>query len=123
MEMSRLCDYSVEEIKKELVYVASKAAEESGACVVLKDARTVVALPDGRSFLNLSGCSALSTAGSGDVLAGMITTLTMQHPDLPVPPQALAVYIHGKCGEMAAEKYSAASATAGDLLEFIHRFL
>jgi NAD(P)H-hydrate epimerase len=122
-EMSRLCEYSVSEIKAEPVYVAQRTAEACGACVVLKDARTVTAFPDGRCFLNRSGCSALATAGSGDVLAGMITALTLLFTDLPVPAQVLAVYIHGKIGERAREKYSAAAVTAGNLLEFICEFL
>jgi NAD(P)H-hydrate repair Nnr-like enzyme with NAD(P)H-hydrate dehydratase domain len=53
----------------------------------------------------------------------MITALTLLFPDLPVPAQVLAVYIHGKIGERAREKYSAAAVTAGNLLEFICEFL
>ena len=49
--------------------------------------------------------------------------VTLQHGEYTGVAAALGVYIHGKCGERASEKYSEASATAGNILEFIHEFL
>jgi hydroxyethylthiazole kinase-like uncharacterized protein yjeF len=122
-EMSRLTGIAPSDIKSSAVTIAQHAAEEVRNTVVLKDAATVTALSNGSCFLNRSGNSALSTAGSGDVLTGIIAGLTAQHGDYTGVAAALAVYIHGKCGERASEKYSEASATAGNILEFIHEFL
>lgn len=123
-EMSRLTGISIPDIRSNIITVARRAAQEMNRTVVLKDARTVTALPDGRCFLNTSGCSALSTAGTGDVLAGITAAFVCLYGklDLPVPPEAIAVYIHGKCGEKAAEKYSESSVRASDLLEFLSGF-
>ncbi|MGO5313592.1 NAD(P)H-hydrate dehydratase [Bilifractor sp. LCP21S3_A7] len=122
-EMSRLTGIAPSDIKSSAVSIARHAAEEVRNTVVLKDAATITALPNGSCFLNRSGNSALSTAGSGDVLTGIIAGLTAQHGDYTGVAAALGVYIHGKCGERASEKYSEASATAGNILEFIHEFL
>ena len=122
-EMSRLTGIAPSDIKSSAISIARHAAAEVQNTVVLKDAATVTALPNGSCFLNRSGNSALSTAGSGDVLTGMIAGLTAQHREYTGIAAALAVYIHGKCGERASEKYSEASATAGNILEFIHEFL
>lgn len=123
-EMSRLTGISIPDIRNNIITVARRAAQEMNRTIVLKDARTVTALPDGRCFLNTSGCSALSTAGTGDVLAGITAAFVCLYGslDLPVPPEALAVYIHGKCGEKAAEKYSESSVMASDLLEFLPNY-
>ena len=90
---------------------------------ILKDARSVTALPDGRCYLNLSGNSGLATAGSGDVLSGIAAGLAAQYPQLPVPPAALAAYVHGLCGESASSKYSENSMTARNVLEAIPEYL
>ena len=70
-----------------------------------------------------SGTSALATAGSGDVLAGITAGLLAQDRELPVPAAALAAYVHGLCGRQAAGKRSEASVNAGDLLDEIGEFL
>ncbi|MGN0361372.1 MAG: NAD(P)H-hydrate dehydratase [Bilifractor sp.] len=122
-EMSRLTGIAPADIKASAISIARRAAEEVRNTVVLKDAATVTALPNGSCFLNRSGNSALSTAGSGDVLTGMIAGLTAQYPEYTGLVTALAVYIHGKCGERASEEYSEASATADNILDFIHEFI
>ncbi len=124
-EMSRLSGIDIRDIKAHLVSVAENAAEEMKRTVILKDARTVTACPDGTCWLNTSGCSALATAGSGDVLAGMVTAFTWLYRDahLPVPPEALAVWIHGRCGEDAAAVSSESSVRASDLFAFLPAYL
>ncbi len=78
---------------------ASALAEAMRAVVVLKGPQTVVASPDGRRSFNSSGCPALATAGSGDVLAGIIGALLAGSPDRPFEMAQLGVFLHGLAGE------------------------
>jgi hydroxyethylthiazole kinase-like uncharacterized protein yjeF len=91
---------------------ARRAARESGATVLLKGFATVVAEPSGRCYLNPIGAPALATAGSGDVLAGLVGSLlaTGAEPGLAA---ASAAYLHAAAGVRAA---AAGPVVAGDLL-------
>ncbi|MCB1562282.1 MAG: NAD(P)H-hydrate dehydratase [Alphaproteobacteria bacterium] len=75
---------------------AKAASEKTGAVIVLKGADTVIAGPDGRCVVNTHASPALATAGSGDVLAGMITGLLAQGM-APFEASCAAVWIHGEC--------------------------
>ncbi len=93
-------------------------AEAYGCIVVLKGHRTVTALPDGRAFLNTTGGPAMAKAGSGDVLAGMITALLGQGVE-PWRAAVTAVYLHGLAGDLCAEALGEYSVTATDLISAI----
>ena len=93
-------------------------AEAYGCIVVLKGHRTVTALPDGRAFLNTTGGPAMAKAGSGDVLAGMITALLGQGIE-PWRAAVTAVYLHGLAGDLCAEALGEYSVTASDLIDAI----
>lgn len=120
-EMARLTGKSISELKQDLPAAAADFAEKFHTVCVLKDARTVVASPEGTVFVNSSGCSALATAGSGDVLAGILASLLVQQKNSgnPRPTEqtaAAAVFLHGLLGEQAARQKGEASVLAGDLI-------
>lgn len=86
--------------------------------VCLKGANTAVALPDGTIHFNSSGNAGMATAGSGDVLTGIITALLAQGYT-PKEAAILGVYQHGVAGDCAAEKFGMTSMIASDIIENI----
>jgi len=89
---------------------------------VMKGAPTVVAAPDGRVSVNPTGTPALATAGTGDVLSGLLTALLAQ--GLAAYDAArLAVYVHGRAGELAAAEIGVPGVIAGDLPDRLPRAL
>src|SRR3569833_2975719 len=77
-ELSRLLDCSVQEIQEDRIKAASRAAEKFGCVVVLKGAHSIVASPQGDLFINPTGNAGMASAGSGDVLSGIIGGLLAQ---------------------------------------------
>lgn len=114
-EMSRLCKESVAYIKEHSIDVAEEFARDFSVHCVLKDATTITTVPFADTFLNMTGNHAMATAGSGDVLSGMIAGLSAQGLKLS-EAAPLAVWLHGKAGDMAAKELSAYAVTATDLL-------
>jgi len=92
-------------------------AEQTGAVTLLKGSRTVIAQPGGRLLVNVTGSPALATAGTGDVLTGMIGGL-LARGVLPLESAAAAAYLHGLAGVFAGRDL-AEGALAGDVLERI----
>lgn len=120
-EMSRLTGKSIQDLKKDPCAAALEFAKKYQVICVLKDARTVTASPEGRIYINTSGSSALATAGSGDVLAGLIASFLVQQKksESPAPADqtvAAAVFLHGLLGERAGAKNTESYVTAGDLI-------
>jgi hydroxyethylthiazole kinase-like uncharacterized protein yjeF len=89
--------------------------------IVLKGAYTVVATPGGELHFNSTGNPGMATAGSGDVLTGVITSLLSQGYE-PLKAAILGVYVHGYAGDAAALKLSGASLMATDIIESIPSF-
>ena len=121
-EMARLTGKSAADIKNDLVTSAREISMLTGATCVLKDARTVTALPDGGIFFNNTGNSGMATAGSGDVLAGILGSLIVQGTD-PGYAAAAAVVLHGAAGDEAAAEQGRRFMTAGDIVTGIRTVL
>jgi ADP-dependent NAD(P)H-hydrate dehydratase / NAD(P)H-hydrate epimerase len=86
--------------------------------IVLKGANTAVCFPDGNIYFNSTGNPGMATAGSGDVLTGLITGLLAQGYS-PGIAAVLGVYIHGLAGDIAAKKTGVEALLAGDIIENI----
>ncbi|MDR0322180.1 MAG: NAD(P)H-hydrate dehydratase [Treponema sp.] len=117
-EMSRLTGRSVSDILDNTIDTAVGFSKEFNVITLLKDAHTIIANPDGRFFINTTGNNALSKAGTGDVLTGMIGGFIAQGLDV-FSAGALGAYIHGKSGEAAAVQKSSYSVLASDLIDNI----
>lgn len=119
-EMARLQGVTVSYIQDHLVESAEEFARTYHLICVLKDARTITAIPYERTYVNLSGNNGMATGGSGDVLTGVIAGLIAQgaKPELAAP---LGVYVHGLAGDAAAEKDGHYSLMAQALLEAMPR--
>ena len=121
-EMSRLCGMSIPEIQNNLISVAGEFAKKYQVVTVLKDARTVISLPEGFFYINTSGNNGMATGGSGDVLTGVIGSFLGQKMDVK-KAAPLSVFIHGMAGDVTAERYGKAGLMASDLIEGIREVL
>jgi len=115
-EMARLTGLSVAQIVGSPVETAQKFSQETGTVVLLKGATTVVCHPDGRLYFNTTGNSGMATAGSGDVLTGIIAGFIAQGYG-PFEAAVLGAFVHGYAGDLAADAYGQAGMVAGDILE------
>lgn len=115
-EMGRLTKDSVSYIQTKLIESAEEFARQYNVICVLKDERTVVSIPYGQTYLNLSGNSGMATAGSGDVLAGIIGGLMAQglSGEIATP---LAAYLHGRAGDCILKETGRYGMMASDLIE------
>ena len=117
LELARLCELKSDEAKNNLDTLAKKIANEYGIITVLKDSSTRVS--DGTDlYVNNSGNSSLSTAGTGDILSGMIASLVINE-EYPFRGVNTAVFLHGKAGELAGKDLTSYCVTARDVLDYI----
>ena len=101
-EMARLTGLTIAEIQSKRLEVARQFAREHELIVVLKGHRTLIAAPDGTVWANSTGNPGMATGGTGDVLTGIVAGLIAQHPKQALLATALAVYLHGLAGDLAA---------------------
>ncbi|MDQ2841208.1 MAG: NAD(P)H-hydrate dehydratase [Acidobacteriota bacterium] len=118
-EMGRLVDKSVKDVQADRLGMAQHLAATSGATVVLKGDRTVIVFPDGEAWINPTGSPSMATGGTGDVLTGLIAGMIAQHPNDWKRAVIAAVWLHGRCGELGAEKWGEEAMLATDLLDFL----
>ncbi|MFC2048149.1 NAD(P)H-hydrate dehydratase [Chloroflexota bacterium] len=117
-EMARLADVSIDEVQSDRVGMAKKMAQEWHKTIVLKGAYTVVATPDGQSRISLAANPGLASAGTGDVLTGVIAGLVAQGLSL-FDAATCGVYLHGEAGEVVKERLGDAGMIATDLLSVL----
>lgn len=117
-EMAALLGTTVTQVQSNRLETARSFAIEHNVVVVLKGAGTVVAVPDGAAYINTTGTPGMATGGTGDVLSGMIGGLLAQNLSQSEAARA-AVYLHGRAGELAAQKLGEAAMIAGDVADNI----
>lgn len=124
-EMARLIRADGQEEADALAYVkqnmeqtAKSAASEYGVITVLKDARTIVAAGEEKTYINITGNNGMSKGGSGDVLSGVIGGLIAQGMK-PKEAAKAGVYLHGRAGNLAKESCGSYSMIARDILHYI----
>lgn len=103
-------------VEQDRINSARSFAEDTGTYLVLKGVPTVISEPEGRTFLNTTGNPGMATAGSGDVLTGVIAAFLGQGLN-PIDAALLGVYLHGLSGDIAASKRGMHSLTASDIIE------
>lgn len=117
-EMARLLDISPRDIQNNRIEAAQKTAQAYRTHILLKGDRSLISDPDGNTFINPTGNPGMATAGSGDVLGGLIAGFIAQGLSLTKAACAGA-YIHGLAGDFAARDMGELSMIAGDILEQI----
>lgn len=126
LEASRLCGRSVSELEENRVSASYALAGETGAVCVLKSHKTCVSDGSPEIYVNNSGNSGMATAGSGDVLAGIIGGILAQNRNSTLTlteAAALGVYIHGLAGDIAASALGEYSLMASDIIDALPRVM
>ncbi len=117
-EMSRLACMEIDRVQHTRWMLALEKAALWDSVVVLKGAHTVIALPGGELFVNPTGNPALSTAGTGDVLTGLITALAAQGL-APEEAAVCGVYLHGLAADICAARRGPRGIIAEDVSHYI----
>jgi hydroxyethylthiazole kinase-like uncharacterized protein yjeF len=121
-EMSRIAGLTAKEINSSRITVAQDYAQKNNLVLVLKGAPTVTAEPGGQVFINSTGNPGMASAGTGDVLTGIISALLAQGLSSSDAAKGGA-YLHGLAGDCAAREKTEAALIAGDIIEKIPEVL
>lgn len=117
-EMARLCRLSTPDVQADRIGLARKFASEWDVILILKGARTVIALPDGKAFINPTGNPGMASGGMGDVLTGMVSGFLAQGFS-PEAASLAGVYIHGLCADVLSKQKGAFGFLARDMIKAI----
>ena len=117
-EMAHLLGISVKDVQNNRKKVAKEFALRYNTILVLKGHQTIVASPEGKIYINKTGNPGMATAGSGDVLAGVLAAFLGQGI-AAYQAACLAVYTHGLAGDMAARDMTEVSLIASDIIEYL----
>jgi len=105
-------------IERDRVTTAVSFSKETGAYLVLKGSPTIISEPGGRTFINTTGNPGMATAGTGDILTGIVAAFLSQGLN-PLDASVLGVYLHGLAGDIAASEKGMHSLIATDVIEKI----
>ncbi len=119
-EFARLLNLPTREVVKRKLELVPQFVTEYGVYLVLKSYRTLTATPEGRVYINSTGNPGMATAGSGDVLSGMVASMIIQEKNL-LEAVLAAVYIHGLSGDLGAQKLGEKTLIAGDIIRELPR--
>jgi len=117
-EAARMLKRKTSDINQDRLSSAVELAAQTGAITVLKGAGSIVATPEGKTYINTTGNPGMATGGSGDVLTGVIAALAGQR----IGPEAAAktgVYLHGMAGDLAAEQKGEYGLIASDIADMV----
>lgn len=117
-EAANLLHVKASDINKDRLGSAVELATATGAVTVLKGARSIVATPEGKTYINITGNPGMATGGSGDVLTGVITALLGQGLDCDAAA-AVGVYIHGLAGDIKAVQIGEYGLIASDIADML----
>ena len=121
-ELARLLGCDSSEVEARRLESVRSAASQAGAIVVLKGDDTIVADPDGRAAISRGGAPALATAGTGDVLSGVIGAYLAKRMD-PFHAACAGVFVHAGAGRIAAQEIGPEGVIARDVIEALPRAL
>ncbi|MDL2300769.1 NAD(P)H-hydrate dehydratase [Lachnospiraceae bacterium OttesenSCG-928-D06] len=119
-ELSRLTRLPMEQLKEQHIKSACDLAKELNCILVSKDARTIICQESKPICINITGNSGMATAGSGDVLSGMIAGLLSQNME-SFQAASVAVYLHGLAGDYMAKEKGQWGLMALDIVDGIGR--
>jgi ADP-dependent NAD(P)H-hydrate dehydratase / NAD(P)H-hydrate epimerase len=117
-ELARLLECTSDEVGAHRLAYARRASERAKAIVVLKGDDTIVAAPDGRAAVNRGGAPALATAGTGDVLSGVIGAYLSKRMD-PFHAACAGVFVHARAGRLAERQIATEGVIARDVIELL----
>ncbi|HWE13972.1 MAG TPA: NAD(P)H-hydrate dehydratase [Solirubrobacteraceae bacterium] len=119
-ELARLLECDSAEVAAHRLRCARRAAAEAQAIVVLKGDDSIVAAPDGRAAVSRGGAPALATAGTGDVLSGIVGAFLSKRMD-PFVATCAGVFVHARAGQLAARAIGTEGVIARDVIELLPR--
>lgn len=119
-EMARLCGAGAKEVEAARLETATAFAKKHRVITLLKGAHSITASPDGGVYVNPTGNPGMATAGSGDVLSGIIGALAAGGAP-PLKAAAAGAYLHGLAGDIAARTVGERSLTATDITRRLPR--
>ena len=117
-EAARLLGRNASDVNRDRIGTAKELAAVTGAVTVLKGAGSVVATPEGKTYINTTGNPGMATGGSGDVLTGVIAALAGQGLDSEAAAVA-GVYLHGLAGDLASDQMGEYGLIAGDIADTV----
>lgn len=117
-EFSRISGVAVEDLQKNRTYYATSWSKKLGVTIVLKGSNTVISFPDGESWINPTGNSALAKGGTGDTLTGMILGMLCCHSNWR-HAVLNAVYLHGACADEWVTTRSAHTMLAHEISDLL----